>query len=176
MHTISIENCINAGYIQKPHGVFGTLLLNFPEGMDERIEDTTVFYIETEGLLVPWFTIPDGVRITSSKTALIDLEWIDSEAAAKKVAGKKVWIDKDLRNDNHSSQGFTEWIGYRVIETGKGLIGNITEVNDYSGNIVITVARESQTYLIPFHEDLIIAIDNTDRSVTMHLPEGITDI
>ncbi|MFZ5430954.1 MAG: ribosome maturation factor RimM [Bacteroidota bacterium] len=176
MHNETIQK-INVGYFIKPHGVFGTLQLSFEEGYEDLVEDAAVLFAETDGILVPWFVAEDGIRITSSKTALVDLDWIEDDKAARKLSGSKVWIESAGENHGAEFSGLAGALtGYSVFDSGKGLLGQITELNDYSGNIVLTVEKGGRTWLVPFHPDLIGEIDEKKKTITFDLPEGLTDI
>jgi 16S rRNA processing protein RimM len=176
MQNDSIQR-INIGYFLKPHGVFGTLQLSFEEGYEELVEEATVLFAESDGILVPWFVAEDGIRITSSKTALVDLDWIEDDKAARRLAGSKVWIETSGEDHGAEYSGLAETLkGYSVFNSGKGLLGLVTELNDYSGNIVLTVGKEGMDLLIPFHPDLIEEIDEEKKTITFNLPEGLTEI
>jgi 16S rRNA processing protein RimM len=176
METISKDLCLPIGFFQKPHGVFGTLLLNFEEGLEEAIEESKMFLVETDGILVPWFTPEDGVRITSTRTALVDLEWVDDENSARKLSGKQVWMEKNLLSDDNLPDQNSFWIGFRVNDIHKGFLGLVTEVNDYAGNLVLTLSRGDSTLLIPFHPDLVSHLDEQSGEITFELPDGLTDV
>ncbi len=176
MHSISKKNCQNIGYFQKPHGVSGSLVLQFTEGLEEWIEDSLVLFVESEGILVPWFVIEDGIRITSSKTAIVDLEWIEDEPTAKNLCGKPVWIEKQEGQEEVLNEENSEWIDYSVSDVNMGYLGVVTEVNDYAGNVVLTLDKNSTTQLVPFHPDLVIEINRQEMTLILSLPAGLSDI
>lgn len=175
MKEISKENSVHIGYFQKPHGISGTLQMIFENGMEEAVESAAVLFVEIDGLLVPFFVAEDGVRIISSTTALIDIDRIDDDISAKKLCGKQVYVDKSLaqhmwETDSASLEGF------RVFAKNRIDLGIITEVNDYSGNWVLTVEKDGKNRLIPFHEDFLIEIEPENKQITLDLPNGILDI
>ncbi len=176
METISKDLCLQIGFFQKPHGVFGTLLLNFEEEYEEAIEESNMLLVETDGILVPWFTLQDGVRITSTRTALVDLEWVEDENSAKKLSGKQVWMKKNLLNEDNLPDKNKSWMGFRVNDIHKGFLGLITEINDYSGNIVLTLEQGNSSILIPFHPDLVSHLDEQSGEITVELPDGLIDL
>ena len=116
------------------------------------------------------------MRITSSRTALVDLEWVDDENSAKKLSGKQVWMKKNLLNDDNLPDQNRFWIGFRVNDIHKGFLGYVTEVNDYAGNLVLTLTQGSSAILIPFHPDLVSHLDEQSGEITFELPEGLTDL
>lgn len=176
MHTLSKENCQKIGYFQKPHGVYGSLVLQFNEGLEEWVEETPIFLVESEGILVPWFVIEDGVRITSSKTALVDLEWIEDEPAAKKLCGKSVWIEKMEGDEEFQEAEGSQWIGFSVSDIKAGYLGIVTEVNDYAGNVVLSLESPETSLLVPFHPNLLLNMDPEEKTMILSLPDGFSDI
>lgn len=176
MHTIDKDNCLNIGFFQKPHGVFGTLMLTFIEGLEEIVEQTSIFLVDMEGILVPWFTIEEGVRIISSKTALVDLEWVEDEASAKKLSGKSVWIENVSLSADAGTDNKPSWMGYLIYDTHSHYVGEVSEVNDYSGNLVFTVAGSKGEMLLPFHSDLVKKHDKKKNTLILDLPDGILDL
>lgn len=176
MKDISKENNIHIGYFQKPHGVFGTLQLIFENGMEEIIESASVLFVEIDGLLVPYFVAEDGIRIVSSTTAFIDIDWIDDDISAKKLCGKQVFIDGKKPAQHASDMNFTSLKGFRVLTENRIDLGIIAEINDYSGNWVLDVEKDGKIYLIPFHQDFIIEITPDNQQIMLKLPEGILDI
>jgi 16S rRNA processing protein RimM len=175
MEPVSKNNCLKIGFFQKPHGVFGTLLLNFEEGMEEAIEESKVFWVEMDGILVPWFIMEEGIRITSSKTALIDLEWITDEDDAKKLVRKSVWIEKNRDFEVIPVEETKTWLGYEAYRNEKESLGTITEINDYAGNLVLTIEKNGKELLIPFHSDLVSGFDDAGRTITFNLPDGLIE-
>ncbi len=175
MASISKIDCTRIGYFLKSHGVTGTLMLVFEEGLEETIENSKILIVETDGILIPWFVSDDGIRIISSKSALVDLDWITDDYSAKKILRKPVWIN-NITEFNHPPQEPESLEGYSVYDHIKGYMGQISEINDYSGNLVITLINGDDEILLPLHDDLISNIDEASRSVTFHLPDGITEL
>jgi 16S rRNA processing protein RimM len=65
-------------------------------------------------------------------------------------------------------------VGFDIIEAENGnKIGRIASVDDTTINILFELENGS---LIPASEDLITAIDQQARTITMHLPEGLLDL
>lgn len=166
------NNCSRIGYFLKPHGVSGILMLIFDDGLDEIVENTKVFFVETDGILVPWFTADDGVRIISSKSALVELDWITDETAAKKLTKKAVWVEKYLQH-NSLNVDEIDLTGYKVFDNRNEYLGIITEINNYSGNQVITIKKDETELLFPLHHDFIADFDEIKKTIIFIVPEGL---
>jgi 16S rRNA processing protein RimM len=171
----SLENFVKIGTFLRPHGIAGTLVLAFEQEWEEAVENARVMLVETDGLPVPWFVTSDGIRIITSQTALVDLEWIDDHQAAKKLCGNPVYLEKSP-TFAMSDPGPVELTGYSLLDTGGQVIGNIAGLEDYAGNIVLLIETGSGEKLVPYHPDFVRNIDKTGKKLTLQLPEGLLDI
>ncbi len=170
---INQKNIVKIGFFQKPHGITGRLLLISESCWLPSLENTSVIFVESDGLPVPWFIREDGVTIHSENSALIELEWIDNEYSAKKLCGKNVFLEMDRIVPHNPGNISGEWISYQLIDLSSGYVGMIASVNDYSGNIVFSVDTPQGTCLVPFHTDFIAEINHNEKKIIMRLPDGL---
>lgn len=173
METIPKADCIKIGFIRKLHGVHGEVVLEFEPQFDYSVEAANRFFIELEGLLVPFFVAEDGLRFQSAKSALVIFDDVDSERYARRLVGQNVYLfQEDIVDDEETGD---EWpfIGFVLIDSKLGEIGPIEKVEDFSGNIVMTVNYNGEELLIPFSEDFLVSVDEDEKTVTMNLPEGL---
>jgi 16S rRNA processing protein RimM len=64
----------------------------------------------------------------------------------------------------------------KVIDQTYGELGSITALDDFSGNIVITVQNPKGEILIPLSEEIIESVDEEQNSIYLNCPEGLVDI
>jgi 16S rRNA processing protein RimM len=69
----------------------------------------------------------------------------------------------------------SELVDYLLVDEKLGEIGNIDQVDNYSGNIVITVNYGGKELLVPFNEDLIISIEKQNKILKLRVPEGLIE-
>jgi 16S rRNA processing protein RimM len=173
MNELSLQNCIQIGWFRKIHGVTGTLLLNFEPEWELSVRNTDILITLTDGLPLPWFVSPNGIRITTNSTALIDLDWIDDIKTAGKLCGNPVFIEKSKILHSAEKNEISEWIGFSICSEKGKPVGIITREENFSGNRVITVKIKNEEILVPFHPDLIKEVDFEIQRITMSLPEGL---
>jgi len=63
-----------------------------------------------------------------------------------------------------------------LIDKTLGNIGMITNVDDFAGNIVLTVLYKGEELLIPYNENLLVDSDESQKTITLQLPEGLIEI
>jgi len=176
MHVLSFDDCIRIGTFRKSHGIAGTLELVFEPEWEATVEHAEILITDTDGLPLPWFVSPDGIRITSPKTALVDLELIENQQSAKKLCGSTVYIPKNKFIPNQESSEFFDWIGFSIFIENGAFIGKVTGTEDFAGNLVMMVDTPLGEKMVPLHPDLIMEINYETRSLTMEFPEGLLDI
>lgn len=176
METIPKINCEKIGFIQKPHGIHGELVIRFDEMYYETLEEYPPLFLEIDNLLVPFFISDEGLRFKSGESVIAKLKWIDSDKKAKELCGLSVFVNKDDVIELDDEMSPHELIGYQLYDETLGLIGEITEVNDFSGNLLLSVEYQGKEALVPLNEDLIIRVDEEKKEIELRIPEGLFDL
>jgi len=63
--------------------------------------------------------------------------------------------------------------GAKLIDSTRGEIGRITEVNTQTEQTLLFVNYEGKEIIIPFAEDFIMDINHSSKTITLNLPEGL---
>ncbi len=174
METIPKSDCVKVGYFRKTHGVRGDLVLDFESCFEYSIEDALRFFVEIEGLLVPFYIGQDGLRFTTAKSAIVHFDWVDTEKYAKRLVGCSVFLYSDEISDEPEEET-NAFEGYLLMDAELGEIGMINQVDDYAGNIVLTVNYRGSELLVPFNDDIQRGINPDLKTLTLKLPDGILD-
>ena len=176
METIPKINCVKVGYVQKPHGINGELVIRFQEEYYETLEEITTIFLEVDNLLVPFFIAEDGLRFKSSESVITQLEWVDTDAKAKALCGSSVFVKEEDIIEIDDEMSPHELIGFQLFDETIGLIGKINDVHDYAGNLLLSVDYQGKEALVPLNEDLIVRIDEGLREIELRIPEGLFDL
>jgi len=176
METIPKSDCEIIGFIKKTHGVHGEIVIDFDPVYEESLLEVNRLFIELDGLLVPFFLNEDGLRFKSSKTAIINIEDVNSENFARRLVGCQVFLlEKEIINveDNFS---FSQLIGFLLFDNIQGEIGIINNVEDFSGNIVLTVNYQKNEILVPYNEEILCELDIDNKTIKLDLPNGLIEL
>jgi len=173
METIPKSECVKIGYLQKPHGVKGEVVLQFNPEYAVSLEEEPVLFPEIDGLLVPYFLVPGGIRFRTDETALLQFEWIEDEEKARQICGCSVYLKREdcIYDDDQVSLHQLE--GFKLIDQKLGLIGLIGKVEDYAGNLIFQVEYMGREVLVPFNEDFLIRFDEKRKEIELQCPDGI---
>ena len=165
------EEVYKIGKLGKTHGVKGEISFLFDDDVFDRVEaDYLVLCVD--GILVPFFL--EEYRFKSDSTAIVKFEDIDTQERARELTGCDVYFPRDLADDDDGELSLSFLVGFDLVEAGSGKsIGRIASIDDSTINLLFEL--EDGT-LIPASDDLITAIDQQARTITMHLPEGLLEL
>ena len=159
------------GYISKTHGLKGHVILRLNEyiNIDEEIKS---IFLEINGSQVPYFIEECRPNNTGY---IVKLENIDTVDTSKKLIGKKAFSLPDFILETDDS--FNEFVGYSIIDTNLGNIGNISEVDEKTDNVIIKVIHPTGAEIIlPFNDDFIIEIDDDLKTIEFNAPAGLIEM
>lgn len=159
------------GYISKTHGLKGHVILRLNDlvNIDENIKS---IFLDLNGSQVPYFV--EECR-PNNAGYIIKLETIDVVDTSKKLIGKKAFALSDFILEEDES--LKEFIGYAIIDSKLGNIGNIADVDEKTDNAIIKVIHPSGVEIIlPFNDDFIIEIDDDLKTIEFNAPEGLIEM
>lgn len=153
------------GFVLKPHGFSGNL----------RIAIEAEDYVPGEFLLLEINDrfVPYGIESFNPRSGIIKLQFIDTIEQAEELLSLSILelIDKVYEEDDSF-----RIVGYDLIDSNTGLHYPITGIEVMPNNLLIEIRYGHKDALIPFHEDIVTAIDHENKTVTATFPEGILDL
>ena len=169
------DHCSKIGYIAKPHGIDGNVIVRFDGEYADEIETGDHLFVDTDGTLIPFFI--EEIRPLGD-SAYIKFVFVDNERDARKLRGLHIYIaDADFPepepDDIPSGSFFTD---FTLVDENSGFSGTIEAFEDNPMNPLFRVNDGHHDVYIPAQKDFIIAIDRKKKVIRMKLPEGLTDL
>lgn len=163
---------VEIGYISKTHGLKGHVILRLNEYIHIDEEAIKSVFLDINGSQVPYFIEECRPNNTGY---IIKLETIDTVDTSKKLIGKKAFTLPDFLIEDEDS--LKEFIGYAIIDTKLGNIGNISEIDEKTDNVIAKVIHPSGAEIIlPFNDDFIVEIDDDLKTIDFNAPEGLIEM
>ncbi|MDR3143006.1 MAG: ribosome maturation factor RimM [Tannerellaceae bacterium] len=172
---IKKEDIVPVGHFAKLHGIKGdiNLILSADVSFDEW--DEPYIICETDGILVPFYL--EEYRYKSDTTLFVKLENVDSDEAAREYTNREVFCPPGVvRNHDDDSFAWSHFIGYKVVDTAHGLLGEIINIDESTLNILFVINHKENELLIPATGELILSADHGGRQLTVELPDGLLDL
>ena len=157
------------GQVLKSNGRDGELLVSFSGIAPEEIDLEEPVFIDFDGLPVPFYFEAFSQR--GNSRALVRLTGVHSLTDADELAGAVLYAEDDLYEDEE--QDLTGWT---VLDADGTKAGTVTAHEDIPGNPCIWVETGHGECLLPLREELVLDVDETEKTLRMEIPEGLLDL
>jgi len=168
------QDVFSIGKLHKPHGISGEISFGFTSDEFDQTE-SPYWVLEMDGILVPFFV--ESYRFKSSETVLVKFEGIETEMRVRELSGKEVFYPiRYAEKEELTQDNWNFYIGFAVFDEQVGYIGEITEVDDSTLNVLFTLSKDDHEMLMPVAEEFFTEIDIENREMHVNLPEGLLDL
>ena len=173
---IKREDCIKIGEIGKTHNLQGALVVYTDNDLLEQYMDEPVFIL-LEGAPVPFYIAEDGLTERNRSSYIIKFDFVDSKEQADRLVGCDLLMDKSLLEDGEELPfEFSDLIGYSVLDMPTGEMGTVEQVDNYSGNVVLTIKIFSKEILLPVSDEYVVDIAHDEKKIHVNISEEIKEL
>lgn len=160
------------GYLRRPHGVQGEIIMDLHTDFPERIKSGRKVYI---GEKHETFTVR-SVR-AHGNGLLIKLRGFDSPETAGRFRNQWMYVKSSevpaLPEGRHYKH---ELIGLTVMTDAGEKLGMLNEVLETGANDVYIVLKEDgKEILLPAIPDVVLEVNMNERVMKVHLIDGLLD-
>lgn len=162
------------GKVLKPQGIKGEIKAEIITSFPGHFAELKQVHVKTDE---KWQAYSIVYTRISNRFVFIKFEELNSIAEAEKLRNRFLYIPRSeltlLQDDEYYIH---DLIGCSVYDENERLIGNITDVEEYSGNDVYLIKNSTdQEFRIPAIEQVIKEIDISRKKVMIHVIEGLLD-
>ena len=157
------------GQVLKSNGRDGELLVSFSGIAPEEIDLEEPVFIEFDGLPVPFYFEAFSQR--GNSRALVRLTGVHSLTDADELAGAVLYAEDDLYEDEEE-----DLTGWTVLDADGTKVGTVSAHEDIPGNPCIWVETGHGESLLPLREELVLDVDETEKTLRMEIPKGLLDL
>lgn len=172
------------GTLGKPHGLQGEISSRLTVDLSVLVEDTDeplFLMFEENGLLIPFRL--ESWRTKAGDIDLLKFADIDDCKDVEGYIGRTVWLDKEYLSVGEEEVidlfDFAHYVGYTVRSADtEEYIGVITAVDETTINTLLSVSREGSDgeLILPIAEELLVSVQPENKSLRLHIPDGLLDI
>ncbi|WP_085537726.1 ribosome maturation factor RimM [Massilibacteroides vaginae] len=169
------DDIVKIGYFAKPHGVKGEIALVTTFDLFDTQEDPFIL-CELDGIYVPFFV--EEYRYKSDTVILVKIENLHSEEDIRPFTNKEVFCPKEWIDNSELDAGITwdNFIGYKVYDTNRGYLGEISDVDDSTLNVLFEVSDGEKSLLLPAVEEFMVELKHDEKSILMTVPDGLFEL
>lgn len=172
---IKKEDIVNIGRFAKPHGIKGEINLMLSKEVSFDEWDEPYIICEIDGMFIPFYL--EEYRYKSDTALLVKMENINSDGAAREFSNREAYCPPDVILENNDDDlTWNHFIGYKVLDDVHGLLGEITDIDESTINILLVINHKDTELLIPAVEELILTVDHDNKQLIVELPDGLLDL
>jgi 16S rRNA processing protein RimM len=162
------------GKIAKTHGHEGEVILRLENTFKNNIPELDWVFLLIEGKPVP-FLLSD-YEYSGAGILIAKFEGYNSSDVIKEITGCEVFLETD-RYKKYSVENISGLQGFRFYDKKNKITGTVKEIIENPGQLLLNIITEkNNSILIPFHPDLIISLDEANKTIRMDIPDGLAEI
>ncbi len=175
---MTVEDCFELGYVLRPHGLKGELMLALEADEPEAYAKCTELYLNLPHGLVPYRV--EGFNVVQQgERAIAKLKGLAAVEQAEPLKGAKVYLPLTALPELDDDQFYYhDIVGYTVVDQTQGgaVVGTVGEVYELPQQTMLGVLVGGTEALVPLHDDFLVQVDKGNRRLVMQLPEGLLDV
>lgn len=162
------EDVIRIGYLSRTHGKQGSVQCQTENDFFGDADPEFVL-LKLDNIFVP-FRLIDW-REKNKEAYILTLQDVDTEDKGARLVGTEVYmLRSDITDNTEEALTMQDLIGFIVIDTNKGPIGSIQDVDESTINTLFLLDNGA---VIPAHDDFVEDINYSTRQIFLTLPEGL---
>lgn len=162
------------GKVMKTHGISGGVSIKVECSHSAVYRKIKYMLIEFKKGVIPYFI--KSIVFKGDK-AYVDFVDVDTIEKARELAGKDIYIPKDLlpKLDEHDFY-FHEIKGFVLADTTTGPVGMVADVFEFPTHAVMQVMKDGKEILVPAQKEIISKVDRTNKTIYVNMPDGLVEM
>ena len=170
------DNCFLLGKITKPYSFKGEVVLWMDVDDSAPYGSVDTLWLPQQDILVPYAV--ESLRRNKDRF-VVRLADVNSEAAAKQLSGKDVWLPLDEMAPMEDGKFyFHEVQGWTAIDRSSGeAVATIVHVVDQGAYPMLEVEFDNGNQgFIPLPDHVKVDVKREEQQLVLDLPEGLLDV
>ncbi len=169
-----MANYILIGRIARTKGYKGEVGIKVKLDDPYILTEHNTIYLERNKKYIPY--IIDKIKITPKGHANVFLDDVDGEMA-QILVGNDVFLPREILEEyDESSVLFQDVIGYQVTDTNYGELGDVSNVIEHPGNILLVIDYNGTEVFIPMIDAFVKNINHDTKKIIVETPEGLIEL
>ncbi|CAM1351234.1 Ribosome maturation factor RimM [Tenacibaculum halocynthiae] len=169
------EECFYLGKIVKKHSFKGEVVIKLDTDEPELYRNLESVFVDLGNNLIPFFI--EKSSLSKSTMFRVKFEDVNTEQDADAIMRAGIYLPLNLLPKLTGNKFYYhEVIGFTVIDTNFGEVGEIQSINDTSAQPLFEIDRDGNEVFIPMIDDFIKKIDRDNKIIEVTTPEGLIDL
>lgn len=151
------------GFVLKTHGFNGQLKIE----LDEDFIPKDFLYLSVNDKFVPFL-----IEHFNTNGSIIKLKGFNSVDAVSDLIGLTILSLSESIADSDEP----DFTGYEIRDNVTGISYPVTSMVYLPNNTLIEFRVDYKDALVPFHEDIILSINDDEKIIIAEFPDGLLDL
>ncbi len=167
---------INVARLTKAKTLEGGLLAQSAKGLPFLLEEGMEVVFVPPVLHLARHARVSSVRGEDSASRLVFFDTIPSIDQAEQLVGHYCLVRRDALDEEKLVPSTPDYKGYRVLDGCAGDIGSVIRIDENPAYPFLVVDVQGREVLVPVVDEIVRAIDDYGRTITVSLPDGLLDL
>lgn len=170
----SLPDSIDVARIRRPHGVRGEVLVDPLSDVPGRLDEgSRLWLVSSEG-------DRSAVEVATSRPhaggLLLSFRGLTDRDAAERLRGGRLEVERsESPPPPAGSYYFFELVGCACVDATDGALGEVVDVIEDGGGLLLRLDGPSGELLVPFVEAYVAGVDVAGRRIELRLPPGLVE-
>ena len=170
-----MKGAIHIGHLIKSFGKDGYMRMSLHDGINKGKIILSYMLIDVNGELLPYF-----IEDIDLDLELVKFDEIHSPDDGRKLSDSKIFIlKKDIPVKVSSLLSKVEVAlleGWEIMDQHSKVVGIVAEVVIMPMQVLLKMDRNGHEFFIPFHESLIIKVEEEESRLHLEIADGLQDL
>lgn len=170
------EDCFYLGKVVSKFSFKGEVLVKLDTDEPELYENLESVFVDFRNKLIPFFIAQSSLQ--KSDLLRIRFEDVESEEEADRLIGSSLFLPLSMLPKLTGKRFYYhEIIGFQVVDTQLGSLGQVESVNDQTPQTLLEVkTADGKEILIPINDEIIREVNRIEKILRVTTPEGLVSL
>jgi len=169
------NNYYYLGKITRKFSFKGELIIFLDTDTPSHYYGLKKIFLKFNNSYIPYFI--SKISKYKNNNVRVKFEDVKSEREALDLVNCEIFLPiEELPKLDGKKFYYHEVIGYKVVDSIEGEIGEIEYINDQTPQHLFVIKNKGKEILIPINDDFIMDLDRINKIMNLKIPEGLLKI
>lgn len=166
---------VAVGRVRRPHGVMGEVSVEVLSDNPDRFGSGAELVARRAGGQL------ERLRVVSARphrgALLVLFDGFDDRDEVAELRGTELLVEQEqVAEAPEGSYYYFELVGCACTDRRAGDLGEVAQVREDGGGLLLEIRNQSRTLLVPFVREYLLSVDLDEQLIEFDLPDGLLEI
>lgn len=168
---------VRIGRLVRARGKQGDLEVVATSGLPFLFAEGEEIHLVPPEIDIPRQGVITSVVMSEQHRGVIHIDTVNTWENALALEGKYCLVNKNCLDRVDLIGLEDDYVGYRVVDEQTGFVGVFKEfIENPAQRLAVVQTEQGDEVLIPWVDEIITAVDDTEQTIAVALPSGLLDL